>query len=65
MIYVVNSLLFHVPTTADILGQGQQKIWTEHSHTALFFENLKPLEISKHHLNVIWTSLKVVKKIQD
>ena len=26
----------------------------------LIFENLKPVEISKNHFNIIWTSLKVV-----
>ena len=38
--------------------QGQLQIWTEHSHTDLW--NLKPVEISKNHFNIIWTSLKVV-----
>ena len=40
------------------LDQGQLQIWTEHSHTDLW--NLKPVEISKNHFNIIWTSLKVV-----
>ena len=34
------------------------QIWTEHS--TLIFENLKPVEISKNHFNIIWTSSKVV-----
>ena len=42
------------------LKQGQLQIWTEHSHCALNFENLKPVEKSKNHLNIIWTSSKVV-----
>ena len=40
------------------IRQGQLQIWTEHSHTDLW--NLKPVEISKNHFNIIWTSLKVV-----
>ena len=33
------------------IGQGQLQIWTEHS--TLTFENLKPVEISKNHFNII------------
>ena len=31
--------------------QGQLQIWTGHS--TLIFENLKPVEISKNHFNII------------
>ena len=40
------------------INQGQLQRWTEHS--TLIFENLKPKEISKNIVNIIWTSLKVV-----
>ena len=43
---------------ASALAQGQLQICTEHS--TLIFENLKPVEISKNHFNIIWTSSKVV-----
>ena len=33
----------------------------ERNTPTLIFENLKPVEISKNHLNIIWTPLKVVK----
>ena len=36
--------------------QGQLQIWTEHS--TLIFENLKPVQKSKNHFNIIWTSSK-------
>ena len=40
------------------VGQGQLQIWTEHS--IMIFENLKPVEKSKNHFNINWTSSNVV-----
>jgi hypothetical protein len=39
-------------TLVCTLEQGQLQEWTEHSHW--FFENLKPVEISKNLFNIIW-----------
>ena len=37
-----------------MIRQGQLQIWTKHS--TLIFENLKPVEKSKNHFSLIWTS---------
>ncbi len=54
----LSSSFLHRQCSNSDTVQGQLQIWTEHSHTDLW--NLKPVEISKNHFNIIWTSLKVV-----
>ena len=42
----------YMRTVSSYLVQGQLRIWTEHS--TLIFENLKPVEKSKNHFNIIY-----------
>ena len=48
---------FAVPTTIVELVMNH---WTWTPYSSLFFVNLKPVEISKNHKNIICTSIKVV-----
>ena len=44
-------LNYHNLNSLLTISQGQLQIWMEHS--TLIFANLKPVEISKNHSNII------------
>ena len=48
------------PTAPGIYLLKDSYTYERNTPPTLIFENLKPVEISKNHLNIIWTSLKVV-----
>ena len=61
LVLITGSLVSHktksLPQFPTRLVHRQLQIWTEHS--TLLFENLKPVEKSKNHFSIIWTSSKV------
>ena len=56
--FLVSSVLSMVSKTLFVCSWTTWIIWT--GRLEGFFVNLKPVEISKNHSNIIWSSLKVV-----